>query len=262
MNEDRLRRAHGRLFHRGHLAAGALLALFVLLLYSRLLLTNRVLASGDILHYFYPYRAYAADAVRAMRLPLWNPFIFLGAPFLANPQSAVLYPLHWPLAWLTVTKQLYWSAAIHSWLFGFGGYLLMRRWGVRFAAALTTGLVLAGSGFFGGLIGHINQMNGATWLPWAVLVLEAGGQTSAHGRLGAPRGLSGRRDDFIRLIPSLLGFSLLVALMLLAGHTQTVYINLFGLGLWIIWPLVDPATVRAPWAAVQRVLPQLLLYVG
>ena len=30
-----------------------------------------------------------------------------------------------------------------------------------------------------------------------------------------------------------------VALMLLAGHTQTVYIVLFGLGIWCLWPLVE-----------------------
>ncbi len=55
-------------------AALGLLA-FVLALYARLLFTDRVLASGDILHYFYPYRDYAAEAFRSGRIPLWNPFI-------------------------------------------------------------------------------------------------------------------------------------------------------------------------------------------
>ncbi|NJN82590.1 MAG: hypothetical protein HC802_10180, partial [Caldilineaceae bacterium] len=75
-------------------------------------------------------------------------------------------------SWLPVTTQIYWSAALHTWLLGYGGYLLMRRWRYGGIAAFVTGLVLAGSGFNGGLIGHINQMNGAAWLPWAVLVLE------------------------------------------------------------------------------------------
>lgn len=34
-----------------------------------------------------------------------------------------------------------------------------------------SGLVLAGSGFVGGLIGHLNQLNGAAWLTWAALCL-------------------------------------------------------------------------------------------
>ncbi|GIV80021.1 MAG: hypothetical protein KatS3mg050_4415 [Litorilinea sp.] len=209
----------------GLLAAGAL-AIFVLALYHPLLFTNRVLASGDILLYFYPYRDYAAASLRQGQIPLWNPYIFLGVPFLANPQAAVLYPLHWPLSWLPVTKQIYWSAAIHTWLLGLGGYLLARRWHASPGAALVTGLTLAGSGFYGGLMGHINQMNGATWLPWTLWALAP---LLPGQRPNAP----GSRAFWVALC----WMAGLTALMLLAGHTQTAYINLFGVGLWCLWPL-------------------------
>ncbi|MDQ3248928.1 MAG: YfhO family protein, partial [Chloroflexota bacterium] len=219
------------------LGVATLIAVFALALYYRLLFTNRVLASGDILLYFYPYRDYAAAAVRNGQIPLWNPYIFLGVPFLANPQAAVLYPLHWPLSWLTVTKQIYWSAALHTWLLGMGGYFLLRRWGQSAWAGLMGGLILAGSGFYGGLIGHLNQMNGAAWLPWAVLVLGYGIRDTGYGiRQG--------RNDFTRLSMAALAqrsglLALLVALMVLAGHTQTAYINLFGIGVWTVWPLLS-----------------------
>lgn len=233
-------------------AALGLLA-FVLMLYARLLFTDRVLASGDILHYFYPYRDYAAEALRAGRIPLWNPFSFLGAPFLANPQAAVLYPLHWPLSWLPVTKQIYLSAALHTWLLGFGGYLLMCRWGYRGLPAVATALVLAGSGFYGGLIGHINQMNGAAWLPWLVLVIESIVQPSP----------STERKPSLRSV--LLGIALfggITALMLLAGHTQTAYINLFAVGIWTVWPLVSVAMIRQPKQQFLLVAPALGVYFG
>ena len=199
------------------------------LLYYRLLFTNRVLASGDILHYFYPYRDYASAALREGRIPLWNPYIFLGAPFLANPQAAVLYPLHWPLSWLPVTKQIAWSAALHTWLLGMGGYALLRHWRGSVWAGATTALVLAGSGFYGGLLGHINQMNGAAWLPWAALALDV------EAERGGPWPVSANawRGSLLRVA----AFGVLTALMFLAGHTQTVYINLFGLGAWAVWPL-------------------------
>ncbi len=213
-----------------HLAAGSLLALFVLALFHRLLFTDRVLASGDILHYFYPYRDYAAAALRQGRLPLWNPYIFLGAPFLANPQAAVLYPLHWPLSWLPVTRQIYWSGALHAWILGLGGYALLRRWGHGLIPGLVTGLVLAGSGFVGGLLGHINQMNGVAWLPWTFLALAWAGAASPE-QVGV---LSKQRRPQALLTVASLGA--LVALMLLAGHTQTAYINLFGLGVWLVTP--------------------------
>ena len=213
-----------------HLAAGTLLALFVLALFHRLLLTDRVLASGDILHYFYPYRDYAAAALGQGRLPLWNPYIFLGAPFLANPQAAVLYPLHWPLSGLPVTRQIYWSGALHAWILGLGGYALLRRWDHGLIPGLVTGLVLAGSGFVGGLLGHINQMNGVAWLPWTFLALAWTQDPPAEGQ-----GLFARlrQPQAGRAVAALGG---LVALMLLAGHTQTAYINLFGLGVWLVTP--------------------------
>ncbi len=220
------------------LSAASILALFVLLLFYRLLFTDRVLASGDILHYFYPYRDYAAASLRAGRIPFWNPYIFMGAPFLANPQAAALYPLHWPLSWLPVTRQLYWSGAIHAWILALGGYALMRRWGMGWLAAVGTGLVLAGSGFYGGLLGHINQMNGAAWLPWLLWALE--GRWSCMEREKRSEGSeefsgSSRLDSRSwGYAPLLLPFALFVALTLLAGHTQTTYINLFGVGAWLL----------------------------
>ena len=81
-----------------HLAVALGLAGFVAVLYYPLLFTNRVLATGDILLYFYPYRDFVASALREGRIPFWNPYLFAGAPLLANPQAAVLYPLHWPLS--------------------------------------------------------------------------------------------------------------------------------------------------------------------
>ncbi len=240
-----------------YVIAGVGLALFAGLLYYRLLFTNRVLASGDILSYFYPYRDFAAAALRQHHTPFWNPYIFLGAPFLANPQAAVFYPLHWPLSWLPVTKQLYWSAAVHTWLLGMGGYALMRHWRRSVAAAATTALVLAGSGFYGGLIGHINQMNGAAWLPWALLAVDAW-----------PTGSSATGWRARLWNPAMLGrsaaFGVVVALMFTAGHTQTVYINLFGVGIWVVWPIfagIRRWRSRSGWAEGWRItVPRTVIY--
>ncbi len=219
---------------RAHSGAALLLAAFVLLLFARLLFSDRVLASGDILHYFYPYRDYAAAALRAGQIPLWNPYIFGGAPFLANPQAAVLYPLHWPLSWLPVTKQLYWSAALHAWILAVGGYALLRRHGYGWTAGVVAGLLLAGSGFFGGLLGHINQMNGAAWLPWLVwaLTTDGGRRTADGGPQTADRATRNPQlaTPNSQLATRICLFALFVSLSLLAGHTQTAYINLFGVG--------------------------------
>ena len=241
------------------LSAASILALFVLLLFYRLLFTDRVLASGDILHYFYPYRDYAAASLRAGRVPFWNPYIFMGAPFLANPQAAALYPLHWPLSWLPVTRQLYWSGAIHAWILALGGYALMRRWGMDWLAAVGTGLVLAGSGFYGGLLGHINQMNGAAWLPWLLWALEGRWSWKEGVKRSEERenlsGSSRFASHSWKYISLLLPFSLFVALTLLAGHTQTTYINLFGVGAWLL-----ATSLRSHSHGIRHLVASFLIY--
>src|SRR5437870_679967 len=48
----------------------------------------------DAVAQFYPWRAFTAHWLRRGILPFWDPHQFCGTPFLANSQSAPLYPLH------------------------------------------------------------------------------------------------------------------------------------------------------------------------
>ncbi|NJN82589.1 MAG: hypothetical protein HC802_10175 [Caldilineaceae bacterium] len=57
-------------------------------------------------------------------------------------------------------------------------------------------------------------------------------------------------------------FALLAALMLLAGHIQTAYINLFGLGVWAICPHLPWSSWRSAGALFADLWPRLSVYVG
>jgi len=61
---------------------------------------------GDLVTELYPWKAYTRAAVSGGSLPLWNPHILLGAPFVGDPQTGLFYPLNLvyyalptPLAW-------------------------------------------------------------------------------------------------------------------------------------------------------------------
>ena len=230
------------------LLAAGLLAGGVLLVYWRLLLTNRVMATGDFLTYFIPYRDYANSALRAGHLPFWNPYLFLGVPFLANPQSAVLYPLHWPFIGLDAAKSLVASMGLHLWLAGLGMLLYTRRAaGLSWLPAVAAGLVFSLSGFLGARVGQINQLSTAAWLPWLLWLLE-----EADGSMRVSQSQQVPTDQNRPLLPpagalrstsilAFVGLTTVVALQLLAGHTQTSFINLVGLGLAAIWPGVAAA---------------------
>ncbi len=153
--------------HRSLIADSlALLALLslVMVFFAKLAFTNLILARGDMFLYFYPNWNYAADAVRHGHLPLWNPYLFMGAPFLANSQTGVLYPLNLALAWLPTTRAINLTIILHVWLAGAGAYVFARRsLGLRRLAAWLGAATFALGGYLGAQVEHVNQLQALAW---------------------------------------------------------------------------------------------------
>ncbi|MSQ14258.1 MAG: hypothetical protein EXR50_00115 [Dehalococcoidia bacterium] len=183
------------------------LGLIGLFLHPGLLFSRNVLIDYDLVTYFYPIWELRSEALRSLSLPLWDPYIFGGVPFIANIQTAVFYPLNWPLAFLDVPKAVALSYLIHLWMAGAFMFLFARvSMRLERAASFYTGMVFMLSGFFAAQVGHINQVNAAAWLPLLFLCLD----------------LSIRRR---RPLYMALG-GLTLAMQLLAGHPQEAYMSL------------------------------------
>lgn len=182
--------------------------------------TNLILGQGDTFLYFYPYWEAAAAALRAGRVPLWNPQLFMGAPFLANSQVGFFYPLNWPL-WLLLPVPYAVSATIllHLFIAGAGTYRLGRRALAlsRPGSLLAAGLFALG-GYLTAQVAHVNQLQGLAWLPW-ILALADRGAAIGHWRLLLRRGA---------------WLGLIFALQLVAGHTQTVFITGVAVLIWLV----------------------------
>ncbi|HEY3174162.1 MAG TPA: YfhO family protein [Candidatus Polarisedimenticolia bacterium] len=54
---------------------------------------------SDLLFQVYPWQRFIVRSLQSGAVPLWNPYSYCGVPFVANAQSAIFYPLHWP-AWI------------------------------------------------------------------------------------------------------------------------------------------------------------------
>lgn len=190
--------------------AAALLTVGLLVIYSRLIFEGLVVAGYDTQTYFYPYWAAAFDALRSGRIPLWNPALFMGAPFLANPQAAVFYLPNWLLLGLSPERAISVALMLHvGW--AAAGTLALARTALRLGwpAAAAGAAVFAFGGYFVAQSGHVNQVSATAWLPWLLLALDAA--------------VGGKRWAWLALPP-------VTALLLLAGHPQVAYMTLlFGL---------------------------------
>ena len=87
-------------------------------------------------------------------MPLWNPHISAGRPFLANAQSAIFSPFSRAVYVLPFWRALAAMAALKLFVAAFGTYALGRVLGMRFGGALLAGVVFAFGTFF------------IVWLAW------------------------------------------------------------------------------------------------
>ncbi len=193
------------------------LVALVLVFFWKMAFTNLILPRGDTFLYFYPHWSYRAEALRAGRVPLWNPYLFMGAPFLANSQAGVLYPPNWPLAWLDAPVAVKIAILFHVTWAAIGTYLYARKaLNLRGGAALLSGVVFALGGYLTAQVEHVNQLQGLAWLPWLFWLWH-------------------RAVDGPRPILAALGLGAALAMQLLAGHTQSAFITVVGLGMMAIY---------------------------
>ena len=200
----------------GDACAIVLLWALVVACFWRIALAGRVLAGGDIFSYFYPYWAAATRALRAGRLPLWNPHLFMGVPFLANSQAGVLYPPNWPL-WLLVPAQraVHLTVVAHLCLGALSTYLFGRA-SLRLGRlpAWAAGATYALGGYLVAQVEHVNQVQGLAWLPLALLLVERTLVLAPEGRRRWPA--------------AWIWLSGVVGLIFLTGHAQMGFISLLG----------------------------------
>ncbi len=222
------------------------LALMAVLFFHQLALTDHILGRGDPFTYFMPLWHARDEAFRAGSLPLWLPNLFMGVPLLANSQTGVFYPPNWLSPLANAAVSLKFSLIAHAIFAASGAYsLAWHTLKTSRLAALIAAACFTFSGMMGAQSEHINQFQGLAWLPWLFLLLHTA--ANAHTLIHAL---------FMAL---LLGAAL--ALQFFTGHTQTVWISIFGLALYALclrrWSGIVVLAV-AGMTMLPLVLPQLI----
>ena len=219
---------------RPNLLALGILSFFVVIL-SLPMLSGQWLASPHGDQYTSAYAFYKWEGTEwhaTGTLPLWNPMIMNGLPFLAVvTHGDILYPTALLRAFLPVHVVMNLAFFLHYILAGFFAYLFLRRLAVSWTGAVTGALAYQLTGIMISYVqpGHDGKLFVSTMLPLAFLAL-----------------LAALRDRRWWGYPLL---AIAVALCLLSPHVQATYYLLIATALFALYltfgePSAEPLRPR------------------
>jgi len=140
--------------------------------FGDVLFTSKNFYFRDILNFHYPLRKVMIDAYVRGEWPLWNPFVYLGQPMLANPNYLAFYPSNLFHLIFPFNYAFKLHFVIHPVLGGLGAYFLLRRLGIAPLAAFGGASVYQLSGTvlsFLNLYNLIPAVGLMPWIGWAFL---------------------------------------------------------------------------------------------
>jgi hypothetical protein len=207
-------------------------------------------ATGDFSQQFYAFAHYEAARLQSGQLPLWNPYIYAGHPFLADIQSAVFYPLSLVTVLVTAVKGFTYrflelEAIGHVFLAALFTYLLARRLTRSRPGGIAAAIAFAFSGFLTSYPPlQLAILETAVWLPLILLLLDVAGE-----RLEASSGVPWAALRWV------VAAGLVLGVALLAGHPQSGMLVAYAgiaFGLFRFWPrLAETVALRDSGGAPQ-----------
>jgi hypothetical protein len=212
-----------------------LLGALVLLFFSPPLFGGETFFFRDLALFSFPQRVRLVELVRSSGLPLWDPYLHGGQPFLANPSNLALYPTALLYFVLPAVAAFNLEIVLHFLLGAFAAYWLARLLGLEPVSAFVAGAVFSLCGF---TLSTASLLNRLLAMPSAVFLL-----LFWHRFL-----VEGRRRWFLASAVS-------GALTLLAGSPEFFLLSLAtAVGWALCWRLpadaARPARRLAAWAAL------------
>ncbi len=172
----------------------------------------------------YAFRWYGATYFREHgAIPLWNPYLFGGMPFVAAMHGDIFYPTAW-LRWiLPVDTAMNLAFALHLVLAGVALYAFLRALRLSWTAATVGGLGYELTGILASLVspGHDGKLFVSALAPLMFLALLRAVRRQEAWGYGVA--------------------ALVTGLALLSPHYQMTYYLLVAAGLWTLWlAFLDP----------------------
>ncbi len=165
----------------------------------------------------YAFREFAAASLRAGDgLPLWNPFLFGGMPYVAAMHGDIFYPTFLLRLLIPTDLAMTWGMILHLMLAGVATYTFLRAQRLGFHAALVGGVAYMMSGQVASLVspGHDGKLFVSALFPLTLLVLTCGIRDAKQWAWGV--------------------IALVVGLGVLSPHPQLLQYLLLACGAWAL----------------------------
>ncbi len=260
---------------------GALFVLLVLplILFGPVTLGAKTLIPADNLYQWEPYRTFAdqqgitlpphnellsdlvlenqvwkrfiVQSLGEREVPLWNPYLFAGVPFLAAGQHSALYPPSSLFYFLPLTRAYGLFTVLQLWLAGafmytFGRVLRMGR-----LPALIAGITYQLSAFFLVSVVFTMIIAAAVWLPLLLAVVEIIVRKQEEKGTG----------PFVPIVYVVLG-ALGLGMHILAGHPEILVYTLLVMAYYALFRLILLWRRVGSWQPALRLGGWLALMVG
>lgn len=199
---------------------------------------------SDITAQYSFWRGFFASSVgQGSGIPLWNPYVFSGMPFIGNPLSAIFYPFTWLFVVSNPDLLFGWLFFIDVLLIGIFTFIFARTISLSKQAAMFSAVAFMFSGtvilrIYGG---HLSNLDAIVWFPLALVFCE---RSFSHNRY-----------------TSGIGAGISLALMFLANIQFAVY-GTCGVLVYIIGRVLMEKSLQSPKEKGRHLSLVLLLSLG
>ncbi len=177
----------------------------------------------DFAEYVYPVQSYAASETADGNTPFWNPYTFVGMPFIADLQVGYYYPLNRIMDFFVENGKLpigplQFLVILHFFIAQISMYILARQWKSGQGGSLISAISYSFSGLMVMHVIHPMMIYHLAWFPLIIALLDKAFET--------------KKAQFAIISGLVLGFSML------SGHPQMTLFEVFFLGLYSVFKLI------------------------
>ncbi len=207
---------------------------------------------SDLVLENYVWKQFIRESLADRQIPLWNPYLFSGLPFLAAGQHSALYPLSVIFYALPLAKAYGWFTAMQLALAGLSMYIYARVLRLNRFGSLLAGITYMFSAFFVVSVVFTMVIAAAAWLPLLLAVIET-----------IIRKQEQKGPVSYSPIPYVIAGAVVLGIQVLAGHVEITYYVFMVAGFYTLWRLfalwrsqnvIGPALRLGGWLLVMVVL--------